>query len=357
MARTVLITGGAGFIGSNLAIHLKACHPADRIVAFDNLRRRGSEINLRRFRAAGVEFCHGDVRDDADLRSVGPRVDAILECSADPSVLAGYDGHARYSIDTNLMGCVNCLEMARAHQAFFLFLSTSRVYPTGTLNQLRYHVHGKRFDLDPEQPVAGASDRGISETFPLTGPRTLYGTTKLASELLIAEYVDMFGLRAVVNRCGVVSGPWQMGKAEQGVFAHWLMAHVFKQPLAYIGYGGCGYQVRDALHVQDLAELVDLQLDAGGAPAGEVFNVGGGASGSSSLAEFTEICEGLTGTRLTLGSQPETRPGDVPLYITDNGKVQRTYGWQPRSDVQQIAADLHRWLLEEGAAISTALAR
>jgi CDP-paratose 2-epimerase len=357
MARTILITGGAGFIGSSLAVRLKAHHPGDRIIAFDSLRRRGSELNLPRLRASGVEFHHGDVREDVDLRSAATRLDVLVECSADPSVLSGRDGHVRFSIDTNLMGCVNCLELARDHQAVFLFLSTSRVYSARALAGLAVRRAGARFELEAEQRVPGVSGKGVSEEFPLSGPRTLYGATKLACELLIAEYVDMFGLRAVVNRCGVVSGPWQMGNGEQGVFAHWLMAHLFERPLTYIGYGGCGYQVRDVLHVDDLADLVDLQLAAPDACTGEVFNAGGGLPNSASLAEFTAICEELTGTKLAIASHPETRAGDVPLYISDNRKVERTFGWHPRRDVRQVASDLHQWLLTEGAAVSAALAR
>ncbi len=357
MPRTILITGGAGFIGSNLALHLKGRHSQDRVIAFDNLRRRGSELNLPRLQAAGVEFRHGDVRATEDLGGLGGRLDVLIECSADPSVLAGYDGRARYVVDTNLMGCVNCLEAAKEHRALFLFLSTSRVYPTAALRRLRYHDGGKRFELTAEQPIPGASDRGISEDFPLTGARTLYGSTKLASELLIAEYVEMFGLRAVVNRCGVVSGPWQMGQVEQGVFAHWLMAHLFRKPLNYIGFGGHGHQVRDVLHVDDLADLIELQLESGGEPAGEVFNAGGGAANSVSLAELTDICERLTGTHLEIGSNPDIRSGDIPVYVTDNTKIETHLGWRPRRSVEQIAGDLYAWLTAEAPALSTALAR
>src|SRR5581483_4411597 len=259
MASTVLITGGAGFIGSSLAIDWKQRHAADRVIALDNLKRRGSELNLPRLAAAGIEFRHGDVRTPGDLEAIDA-LDVLIECSAEPSVMAGRDGQIRYVVDSNLTGCVNCLEVARRTGAAFVFLSTSRVYPTAALSALRYTVRGRRFELADAQAVPGASARGIAEDFPLTGARTLYGATKLACELLIAEYTEMFGLRAVINRCGVVSGPWQMGHAEQGVFAHWLIAHAFRKPLAYIGYGGAGHQVRDVLHVADLAELIQRQL-------------------------------------------------------------------------------------------------
>jgi CDP-paratose 2-epimerase len=355
MAHTALVTGGAGFIGSSLAIDYKRRHPESRVVAFDNLRRRGAELNVARVREGGVEFRHGDVREPGDLEPFADGLDVILECSAEPSVLAGRDGQVRYVVDTNLMGCVNCLELARRSGAAFVFLSTSRVYPTATLCRLRYEDRGERFALVDDQPVPGASSRGIAEDFPLDGARTLYGTTKLASELLIAEYVDMFGIRAVVNRCGVVSGPWQMGHAEQGVFAHWMVAHAFRRPLAYIGFGGRGLQVRDVVHVADLAELIEIQLADRGALAGEVYNAGGGAGNSVSLRQFTAICERLTGNRLELASRPETRPGDVPVYVTDNTRVTARFGWTPRRSVDDVARDLHEWIRAHEGALKTAL--
>ena len=258
-ARTILVTGGAGFIGSNLAVAL-AREPGTTVIAFDNLRRRGSELTFDRLRAAGVTFAHGDVRVATDLTAAVARADVVVECSAEPSVLAGRDGNPRYVIDTNLLGLVNCLELARRDGAALVFLSTSRIYPTALLSRLHYAPRGQRFELLDAQPFPGASAAGISEGFPLDGSRTLYGATKLAAELLIAEYVDMFALRAIINRCGVVSGPWQMGHAEQGVFAYWLLAHLFERPLKYIGYGGQGHQVRDVLHVDDLAELIAIQI-------------------------------------------------------------------------------------------------
>jgi len=355
MPRTMLVTGGAGFIGSSLAIHFKQRDPDLRVIAFDNLRRRGAELNVGRVRAAGVEFSHGDVRVAADLEAFAADLDVIVECSAEPSVLAGRDGQVRYVIDTNLIGCVNCLELARTTGAAFVFLSTSRVYPVSTLCRLRYEDRGDRFDLLDDQPVPGVSSRGIAEDFPLDGPRTLYGTTKLAAELLIAEYVDMFGLQAIVNRCGVVSGPWQMGHAEQGVFAHWMMAHAFARPLAYIGFGGQGHQVRDVLHVEDLGDLIDIQLAQRASLNGDVVNAGGGLANSVSLREFTRHCEARTGTRLDITSRPETRPGDVPVYITDNTKVRARFGWEPRRSVDDLARDLHQWIREQEPALRAAL--
>src|SRR5919204_4876142 len=174
----ILITGGAGFVGANLGVSLASRNPGWEVIVFDNLKRRGSELNLPRLREAGVRFVHGDVRELADLLALDP-VNAIIECSAEPSVLAGVDGDTSYAVHTNLMGAYHCLELAKRDDAQFVFLSTSRVYPVDALRSLAYHENSTRLKLDAEQPFPGASAAGISGEFPLAGARTLYGATKL----------------------------------------------------------------------------------------------------------------------------------------------------------------------------------
>jgi CDP-paratose 2-epimerase len=349
----VLITGGAGFVGGNLAVALAGRHPDWELVAFDNLMRRGSELNLTRLREAGVEFVHGDVREPADLAATGP-FEAMVECSAEPSVLAGF-ADASYSVQTNLLGAFNCLERARAENAFLVFLSTSRVYPVAPQLELALEEGETRFELTAEQPVPGASPEGISEGFPMAGARTLYGATKLAAEHLIEEYADAFGLRAVVDRCGVIAGPWQMGKVDQGVFAWWLLSHRFGRPLSYIGYGGSGKQVRDLLHVDDLVDLVDEQIGDPERWSGAVANVGGGREGSLSLLETTELCRDLTGNEVPIGVEPENRPGDVPVYLSDCAHLRSLTSWRPRRGPREVLADLLDWSAEHEHELRAAL--
>lgn len=342
--RNVLVTGGAGFIGSNLAVALKGRYPAATVTAVDSLRRRGSELNLPRLRETGVLFRHGDIRNPEDLAPPKHPYDLLVECSAEPSALAGYDGEVRFVVNTNLSGTVNCLELARVCRADVLFLSTSRVYPVERLNALPVRETDTRFELADDGNTPGAGLAGIAEDFPLGGYRTLYGATKLASELLIHEYRHMFGLRAVIDRCGVVAGPWQMGKVDQGVFTLWVLAHHFGQPLRYIGFGGTGKQVRDLLHVADLIDLVNAQLNCFADLDGRVFNVGGGIATSLSLRETTALCEKIVGRTVTIGSIPETRGGDVRVYVTDNTAVTAATGWAPRRGPAEILTDIHAWL-------------
>lgn len=352
--RRVLITGGAGFIGASLAVGLASRHSDWEVLALDNLRRRGSELNLPRLRKASVNFHHGDVRELNDLLDLG-KVDALIECSAEPSVMAGLDGNPEYVVQTNLMGAYNCLELARRTRAQFVFLSTSRVYPVALLEQLKYREADTRLELQDEQSVLGASSQGIAESFPLEGARTLYGATKLSAELLVGEYAASYGLDTVIDRCGVVAGPWQMGKVDQGVFTYWMLAHHFQRPLSYIGFGGAGKQVRDLLHVEDLLDLVDEQLGDPARWAGATVNVGGGRKCSLSLRETTELCRQITGRTVEVRASAEDRPGDVPIYISDCCRLHELTGWRARRGPAEILSDIHAWIAEHESALAQTL--
>ena len=353
--RTILVTGGAGFVGSCLALGLREHYDDARIVALDNLKRRGSELNLARLHQARVDFVHGDIRNPEDLEAAG-KVDLILECSAEPSVLSGYGGSPSYVVNTNLSGSINCFEVARRHGAGVIFLSTSRVYPFGAINQLPYVEEATRFSLDAVQTCPGASLKGISEDFPLDGPRSLYGATKLCSELMLQEYQDMYGVKGVINRCGVLAGPWQMGKVDQGVVVLWVARHVYGGRLDYIGFGGRGKQVRDMLHIKDLLQLILYEISHLDDLTGKVFNAGGGLEVSASLLELTELCRKVTGNPIEIGSVAEDRPADIRLYITDNARVTQCTGWRPARDVQTILEDIHKWITDNREALKPVLA-
>jgi CDP-paratose 2-epimerase len=350
----LLVTGGAGFVGSNLAVSLASRHPDWEVLVLDNLYRKGSELNLPRLEEAGVRFVKGDVREPGDLQAL-PELTALIECSAEPSVMSGVDGDTAYLVHTNLTGAYNCLELARRDGAFMVFLSTSRVYPVAPQVALNLEEAETRFEIAPEQAVRGVGPAGISEDFPLEGARTLYGATKLAAEMLIEEYRESLGIPAVIDRCGVIAGPWQMGKVDQGVFTHWMLAHHFRNPLSYIGFGGHGKQVRDLLHVEDLVDLVERQLLDPGSWDGRTVNVGGGRGCSLSLRETTTICQELTGNEVPIAPVRETRQGDVPIYLSDCTRLFGLDEWRPRRSAEQVLADIYEWIAADEGRIAQAL--
>ena len=350
----LLITGGAGFVGSHLALAFKKEQPDSTVVALDNLKRRGSELALRRLKAGGVEFRHGDIRNPEDIADAGS-FDLLVECSAEPSVQAGLSGGQRYLINTNLIGTINCLEYARRCDAAVIFLSTSRVYPIAALRELPIVPTETRFVIPASSTGPGWSAQGISENFPLVGSRSLYGATKLCSELIIAEYVALYGLHATINRCSVLTGPWQMGKIDQGFVVLWAARHLFGGALSYNGFGGTGLQVRDVLHVEDLYRLIHRQVSQITRHTGQTYNVGGGADCSVSLAELTEACVRRTDRKLGIASQPQTNPVDVPYYVTDNTAVTAATDWRPSLSMADILDDIFRWLRDHHSEVEAIL--
>src|SRR5471032_1638363 len=275
----ILITGGAGFVGSNLALAAKANFPDAEIICMDNLYRRGSELNVPRLEKAGVTFHRGDVREP-NAFPPGP-FDFLIECSAEPSVLAGQDGSPDYLFQTNLVGAYHCLEKARQWKSRFIFLSTSRVYPIARLEAHPWREEATRFAWE-DHGTTGITSRGVAETIDLNGARSLYGYTKLSAEQLIEEYRATYGLKSIINRCGVIAGSWQFGKVDQGVASLWVLSHHFGRPLSYIGYGGAGKQVRDFLHVDDLCDLLVEQIRNFDQWDGWLGNVAGGLANTVS---------------------------------------------------------------------------
>lgn len=351
--RNVLITGGAGFVGSNLALKLKQDYPSLEITALDNLKRRGSELALPRLRSAGINFMHGDIRNPEDLKFSD--IDLILECSAEPSVLAGIHSSPNYLLNTNLVGTVNCLELARSRKSDIIFLSTSRIYPINYINSLKFEETKTRFNIADKQSLPGVSAKGIAENFPLDKPRSLYGATKLASELLLAEYLDAYRLRGIINRCGVITGPWQMGKVDQGVFVLWVARHYFGQKLSYIGYGGEGKQVRDFIHIDDLYQAIKVQLENLDEYNLGTFNIGGGLANSVSLQELTKLCQEITDKTIEIESVKEDRPADPRFFITDSTKFLEKSGLKWQKDARATVSDIYTWIKDNETALNPIL--
>ena len=353
MKKSILITGGAGFVGSNLAVFLKEKFKDTRIICFDNLVRKGSSLNARRLKDHGIGFLRGDIRDKKALFAL-PKVDVLLECSAEPSVTAAYQD-PNYTVETNLFGTVNCLELSRRDKADFIFLSSSRIYPIAPMNEIPHAELATRYDWKKSAKGPGYSYRGISEEFPLKGARSLYGATKLCSEHLMSEYQDMFGMKGVINRLGVIAGPWQMGRVDQGIVGFWTAQHQYGGKLSYIGYGGSGKQLRDVVHVDDVCELICHQIRSMNKFHGEVFNVGGGRKNTFSLSELTGIVQRATGRTIPIHPVSRERKSDVRIYITDNSYTTRKTGWAPRKDLEEIVWDIHQWIDAHKSALAPIL--
>ena len=352
----VLITGVCGFVGSRLAASLREHLTGCEIVGLDNLLRPGSETNRRELSRMGVHYVHGDLRLRSDLDAL-PACDWVIDAAAHPSVLAGVDGRSspRQLSEHNLGGTLNILEYCREHKAGFVLLSSSRVYSVRDLAALPVRPQADAFvyDKGPGAPV-GVSASGLLESFSTRPPISLYGATKLASEIMAVEYGLTFDFPVWINRCGVLAGAGQFGTAEQGIFSYWLHAHAARLPLRYIGFGGHGYQVRDAFHPSDLAGLVALQLQRD-PPADPIYNVGGGASNSMSLAQLTAWCDQRFGPH---APQPDTRPRpfDIPWLVMDSARTATDFGWAPRRSLanilDEIGAHVHAnpdWLTRAGA--------
>lgn len=340
----ILITGGAGFVGSSLAYLFKEEFPEARIFCLDNLRRRGSELNLRLMKERGIQFVHGDIRQSSDLFDLNKNFDIMIEASAEPSVHAGTQNDPTYVLQTNLLGSMNCFEFARMHVDRSIFLSTSRVYSIAPLCALPFEECASR--LEPRFPinVPGWSEQGVSESFCVSKAKSLYGATKLASELIALEYCDTYRSKIIINRCGVIAGPGQFGKVDQGVFTLWVAHHYFGRPLGFKGFGGMGLQVRDLLHPRDLYRVIKQQLETAESCAGEVFNIGGGRDISTSLKEFTQVCESVVGRSVDMKSEPETNRLDIPYYVSDTEKARTRFDWQAKTSVPEIVREIHEWI-------------
>src|SRR5436190_7652056 len=278
----ILISGICGFAGSALANALLERVGGLSIYGIDNLMRPGSEINRAALRRLGVDIIHGDIRNASDLEKL-PHADWVIDAAANPSVLAGMNGSgtSRQLFEHNLAGVVNVLEYCKVNRAGFILLSTSRVYSIRALERLPLCVQDGAFRLDCSNVLPrGVSAAGINVDFSTEPPVSLYGSTKLCAEALALEYGFAFGLPVWINRCGVLAGAGQFGTPDQGIFSFWINARGRRRPLRYIGFGGAGNQVRDALHPRDLATLVQLQMRANRQDGRRIYTVGGGIRNS-----------------------------------------------------------------------------
>ena len=337
----LLITGACGFIGSTLAQAFQELDPTIEICGVDNLARPGSEQNRLRLAGLGVRVVHGDVRCPSDLQAL-PNVQWVIDAAANPSVLAGVSNNAssQQLLEHNLVGTINVLEYCKRNKAGFILLSTSRVYSIASLVGLPLAVENDAYcpRLDSSS-VVGLSPEGIAENFPTVPPISLYGATKLASELLALEYGEAFYLPVWINRCGVLAGAGQFAQPDQGIFAFWINSYLRRQPLNYIGFDGRGYQVRDCLHPRDVATLVWQQIQSPDRKVERVQNVAGGIDSAMSLAQLSDWCAQRFGKHV-IGHNSASRRYDVPWMVLDSTRAKQQWNWRPAIPREQVLEEI-----------------
>ena len=339
----ILIPGICGFVGSSIAHGLLDNVAGREIIGLDNLSRAGSQLNIAPLRKRGVTVRHADLRSASDLESLAS-VDWIIDAAAQPSVFAGIDGTttSRQLLEHNLYTAVNLLELAKRFRAGFTLLSTSRVYSVRSLSEIPVIVENLAFAPDLAVPLPeGVSAEGITEKFSTGAPVSLYGASKLASEGVALEYGEAFDFPAWINRCGVLAGAGQFGRADQGIFTFWINAYLRRQPLKFIGFDGAGHQTRDCLHPRDLLPLLEKQFAAAGSTKPRIVNLGGGARNAMSLAQLSKWCEARFGPH-PIASELTPRPFDVPWLVMDSDLAEKTWDWRPRIKLEEILEEIAR---------------
>jgi len=326
----ILVTGGCGFVGTNISLFLNKNYTVNSL---DNLSRKGSKYNLNLLKKNKIKNFNVNISKFEKIKKL-PKYDLIIDCCAEAAVEISKKKIDKV-IDTNLVGTINILKKAKKDNSKIIFISSSRVYPIIPLNKIIKNKNiKKRIHLNKK----------IDENESLKGAKSIYGLTKLASEMFIEEFSYAFGIKYLINRCGVISGPLQFGKQDQGFVSLWIWKHINKQKLKYIGYGGHGNQIRDVLHINDLCSLILVQIKKFKKLNNKLFTVGGSKKSYTSLNNLTKICQKITKNKIKLDRQAKTSIYDIPYYITNNGLVSKTYKWKPKKNIYDVVMDTYIWL-------------
>lgn len=331
----ILVTGGCGFIGSNWVDLLLA--RGDKVVAFDNMSRRGSEKNaawLRDQYGTKFQLIEGDIRDARAITEATRDVDAIYHLAAQVTVTTSVTD-PRNDFDINALGTFNVLEAARAsgRNPLFVFASTNKVY--GGMEDVAVVEKATRYEY-ADLP------NGVSEAQPLDF-HSPYGCSKGAADQYVHDYYRIYGLRSVVFRQSAIYGYRQFGVEDQGWLAWFMIAAVLGRP---INIYGDGKQVRDMLFIDDLLDAYDAALAKIDKVAGQVYNIGGGPRNTISVwTEFGPMLEKLHGQKIPIG-RGDWRPGDQKVCVYDTSKAKRELGWEPKVNVQDGVQRLYNWIKE-----------
>lgn len=329
----ILITGGCGFVGSNIAIYLKNKLKGAKISSLDNLTRKGSQINKERLKNLKIKNYNIDIIKFNKIKTL-PKFNLIIDCCAEPAIEASRKNPDKV-FNTNLIGTFNILKKCIKDKSNLIFLSSSRVY---SILKLRKYIKKNNFS----KPIK--SKKQIDEEFETSEASSLYGFTKIASEKLIKEFFYTTNLKYIINRFGVIAGPWQFGKQDQGFVPLWVARHYLKKKLSYIGFNAKGHQVRDVLHIEDVCKIISIQIKKFKKINNMTFNVGGGINNLISLKNLTIKCEKLTKNKIQIKKIYRTSNYDIPYFVTNNSKIKRIYKWKPVKNLNDILKDIYLWL-------------
>ncbi len=335
-----LVTGGAGFIGTNLVDRLLEDGHSVRIV--DNLARPGVERNLawlQQRHGDRLEAMIGDLCEMSVAMNAVSGVDSVFHLAAQVAVTTSLDDPVR-DFDVNLIGTVNLLEAARiqARPPAFLFTSTNKVY--GGLEDVELRDTGNRYE--PAAPPLRES--GISEARPLDFC-TPYGCSKGAADQYVLDYAKSYGMKTIVLRMSCIYGPHQCGNEDQGWVAHFAVSALEGEPITLYGDG---HQVRDILYVEDLVQAFLAARENIDELSGRAYNMGGGPGNAVSLLEVIERIADLGGEAPEVRFGP-WRQGDQRYYVTDTSRFQQDTGWRPRVGAEEGVERLYDWLHAESS--------
>lgn len=327
----ILITGGAGFIGSSIAINLKKL--GHNVQTMDNFSRLGSKLNLIQLKKNNIKNFKADVTNYSSLKKF-KNFNLIIDCCAEPSVESSKK-NLDLTFYTNLVGTYNILKLTSKLKAKLIFLSSSRIYSILKIKKLSTIKKSDSFKKFT-----------IKENFSKEAPISFYGYSKLSSEMMIKEFSYLKNIDYIINRFGLVAGPGQFGKIDQGVISYWIWRRLNKLKLYYKGYKGSGMQIRDVLHIDDLTFIISEQVKKIDKIKNNVFNIGGGIKNSLTLRELNDKISQIIKKKQIILKKHEISNYDIPIYISNNSKVEKYYNWKPKHNLDKILNDIYHWQIK-----------
>jgi CDP-paratose 2-epimerase len=324
--KSILITGGCGFVGTNLAIYLQKKLKNFSIYSVDNLKKKYSKFNLDILKKKKIKNFKIDISSSKFLK-LKKKFNFIIDCSADPAVENSKE-NTQSVFNNNLKTTLNILEKTRKDKSNIIFISGSRVYPI----------------IESYRKFRSKFSSNFDENTNTNGVKSIYGFTKYASELLIKEYSYIFDIKFIINRFGIITGPLQFGKVEQGLVSLWLWRHLNNLKLNYIGYGGKGSQIRDILYIDDFSLLIKKQILGFEKNNNKLFCIGGGRKNSLTLRQLTEKCQEITSNYLKIGFYKKTSKYDIPIFISSNKQIKKNYNWSPKTNIDEILKFNLSWM-------------